>query len=58
MKFVDTYEISTSMRELVIRPFAEACSLDATVAFQVLDAYFKDNYNRFIYFQQLNQKMN
>ena len=33
MKFVDTYEISISMKELVIRPFAEACSLDAAVAF-------------------------
>lgn len=57
LKFVDTYEVSQSMKDLVLKPFAQGCSLDATVAFYLLDNFFKGNYSRFKYFDTVDQKM-
>ena len=51
---MDTHSISQSMKDLVLKPFAESCTLDAKVAFNILDAYFRENYKDFIYFEQLN----
>ena len=45
------------MKELVLRPFALECSLEAETAFHLLDSFFVSEYRKFYHFEQVNTRM-
>ena len=53
-KFNEKEPLTPNMREMVFRPFALECSLEAPAAFQLLKAFFEQEWRIFYYFEQLN----
>ena len=45
------------MKDMVLKPFALACSLEANTAFALLDAYFTANWQQFYHFEAVNKKI-
>ena len=56
-KFAKKEPLSDNMKEMVLKPFALACSLQANAAFEILDAFFMVDYRKFYHFEQVNQRI-
>ena len=49
--------LSDGMKDRVLKPFAVSCQLDASTAFDILDAYFLSNQGKLIHFETVNIRM-
>jgi len=57
LKFAKKEALTENMKEMVLRPFAVECGLEAETAFGLLDAYFKKNHRHFYHFTQTNERI-
>ena len=58
LKFASKDEVSESMKQLVMLPFMQAVSLNADVAFEVLNQYFSVEFKQYLTFVSLQDKFN
>lgn len=45
------------MKDMVLRPFALECGLEAETAFHILDTFFMTDYRRFYHFVKVDQRI-
>lgn len=57
LQFAKKEEISKNMKDMVLKPFAIACALDANTAFSLVDAYFTGDYGKFYHFEAVNKRI-
>lgn len=56
-KFAKKEPLTNNMKELVLKPFAVECSLEAETAFNVLDGFFSKAHNQFYHFEHINKRI-
>ena len=45
------------MKEMVLKPFAIECGLDAESAFNLLDTFFMTDFQHFSYFENIDKRI-
>ena len=58
LQFANKEPLTDNMKEIVLKRFALACSLEATTAFSLLDSFFALEHRQFYHFQQLDRGLN
>ena len=56
LKFANKEVVTPKMKELIILPFMQSLSLNADIAFEVLDQYLSIEYKKYLLFKSLEKK--
>ena len=56
-KFAKKEPMSDNMKEMVLKPIAIQCGLEAETAFQLLDSFFMADFQHLSYFQHVDRRI-